>query len=150
MKKTEATNIKVDKERLKRVCQKFNLYLVILFGSYSSGNGLNEESDVDIGILCENGKNIIENDLQILQEFARILKNERLDLVYLNYADPLLLYEITKSGLLLYQDKKDRFAEFKIKALKRHFDAEKFYRLEDICLERFLKRKDINDRQKAS
>lgn len=81
-----------------------------------------------------------------MQAFIKILNNDRLDLVYLNYADPLLLLEIVKNGVLFYQDKKSRFAEFKIAALKRHFDAEKFYRLEDLCLERFNKKELISDR----
>jgi len=82
----------------------------------------------------------------ILVYFVKMEKIDRLDLVYLNYADPLLLSEIAKNGVLLFQDRKSRFAEFKITALKRHFDAEKFYRLEDLCLERFLKKRRVNDR----
>lgn len=133
--------INIDKEALKKVCQKFNIKLVVLFGSHASKKGLKKDSDFDIGVFCENGKNIIKNDLLIIQAFIKVLNNDRLDLVYLNYADPLLLSEIAKNGVLLFQDRKSRFAEFKIAAFKRHFDAEKFYRLEDLCLERFLQKR---------
>jgi len=137
----EIKTINVDKKGLRKICRKFNLNLVILFGSHTSGKGIKKESDIDIGILCENGEKIIENDLRIMKALIKILNNDRVDLVYLKYADPLLLLEIAKNGVLLYQDRKGRFAEFKIRALKKHFDAEKFYRLEDLCLDRLLQKR---------
>jgi len=130
----------IKEEELYKICSKFKLKLVILFGSYASNKGLTEESDIDIGVLCENGKNIIENELPLTRAFIELLGCDRVDLIYLNYAEPLLLLEVVKNGILLYQDRKDRFAEFKIKAIKRHFDAEKFYKLEDLCLKRFLEK----------
>lgn len=135
----EKKTIKFSKIRLKEVCQKFNIKLVILFGSYARREGIAKDSDIDLGILCENGKNIKKKDLLIIQEFSKVFKDERVDITYLNHADPLLLFEIVKNGDRLFQDKKGRYAEFKIKAIKRHFDAEKFYRLEDLCLEKFMR-----------
>jgi|Deesub1362B_J571_1020462.scaffolds.fasta_scaffold00671_20 predicted nucleotidyltransferase len=132
--------ITIKEEKLQKICRKFKLKLVILFGSYASKKGWTEESDIDIGVLCENGKNIIENELPLTKAFIELLGCERIDLIYLNYADPLLLIEVVKNGILLYQDKEDRFAEIKIKAIKRHFNAEKFYKLEDLCLKRFLRK----------
>ncbi|MFQ6082335.1 MAG: nucleotidyltransferase domain-containing protein [Candidatus Aminicenantia bacterium] len=131
----------VDKERLRKICKKSNLNLVILFGSHATKKGIKKESDIDIGILYKKVENIVKNDLRLTQAFIKVLGNDRVDLIYLNYADPLLLFEMAKNGILLYQDKEDRFAEFKIKAIKRHLDAEKFYKLEDLCLERFLQNK---------
>lgn len=137
----EKKEIKVDKKGLREVCKKFNLKLVILFGSYASRKGVKQKSDIDICILCKDVGHIIDNDLRILQALSRVFGSNRIDLTYLNYADPLLLLEVVKNGVLLFQDKKGRFAEFKITALKKHFDAQKFYRLEDLCLEKFIQKK---------
>jgi len=137
----EAKEIHVDKKELREVCQKFNLKLAILFGSCASRKSRRQKSDIDIGILCEGGDHIIENDLLLVQEFIKVFNNDRVDLTYLNYADPLMLSEIVNNGVLLYQDRKGRFAEFKITALKKHFDAKKFYILEDLCFEKFRQKR---------
>jgi len=137
----ELKTIHVDREGLREVCQKFNLKLAILFGSYASGKFIKEKSDIDIGILCKGRNHIIENDLFLIQEFIKLFNNDRVNLTYLNYADPLLLFEVAKNGVLLYQDRRDRFAEFKITAIKKHLDARKFYILEDLCLEKFMQKR---------
>ena len=43
-------NLKIDEERLKKLCQKNGILLIILHGSYAQGN-VREKSDIDIGIL---------------------------------------------------------------------------------------------------
>ncbi len=138
---SETNSIQFNKKKLQELCEKFGLSLVILFGSNAKKKGIKPESDVDIGIQVKDKDTIVKKDLALLSAFTEAFEHNKIDLTYLNYADPLLLYEIVKDGILIYQDKKGRFAEFKIKALKRHFDAKKFYELEDICLQRFTQRK---------
>jgi len=130
-----------NKKRLQEVCEKFGISLVILFGSNAKKKGIKPESDVDIGIQVRDTDIIVKKDLSLLRAFTEAFAHSKIDLTYLNYADPLLLYEIIKDGILMYQDKRGRFAEFKINALKKHFDAKKFYELEDKCLQRFTRRK---------
>jgi len=137
----EANPIQFNKKKLHEVCEKFGLSLVILFGSNAKKKGRKPDSDVDIGIQVKDIDTLVKKDLALLSAFTEAFEHSKIDLTYLNYADPLLLYEIVKDGILIYQDKKGLFAEFKIKALKKHFDAKKFYELEDICLQRFVQRK---------
>ena len=65
--------------------------MVILFGSYASQKGITEESNIDLGVLCENRENIIKNELPLVKAFIELLDCDRIDLTYLHHADPLLL-----------------------------------------------------------
>lgn len=95
---------------IERLSKKFNLKLVILYGSYAK-NKQNENSDIDIAIL---GKNIITfaNLTALNNEFARIFKTKNIDVKSLHNANPLFKYEVTHSGIPLY-DNKNTFPQLK-------------------------------------
>jgi urease accessory protein UreH len=57
-----------------------------------------------------------------------IFHRDRIDLVDLNKASPLLMLEIATKGRVLYEEK-DGFLRFKLKASARYADTRKLRRL---------------------
>jgi hypothetical protein len=74
---------------------------------------------------------------------------DRIDLVVLNYADPLLQFEITAKGIVLYEKEKGEFNKFQVFAMKRNDDGKKFYNLNKIYLENFIKGKKSDVKRKC-
>ena len=102
--------------------------LFILFGSQSTGHATTG-SDFDIGVVAEaplgfEDKNKLKED--IAKEFS--FPEDRIDLVDLNEASPLLQMEAAKSGKLLKGSASD-FFKYKLLAWKRYQHTAKFRKL---------------------
>ena len=54
----------------------------------------------------------------------------KVDPVVLNTADPLLLFEVAIKGMLVYERQQGLASIFKLKAIKMHMDAAKFFALD--------------------
>ncbi|MGH2708311.1 MAG: type VII toxin-antitoxin system MntA family adenylyltransferase antitoxin [Actinomycetota bacterium] len=96
--------------------------LLILFGSRARGQA-HPDSDLDVGALFAPG---VDADLATRLEVVRGLLggSDRLDLVLLNRADPLLLHEVTLTGRSVFEAYSGALEEFRIRAVKRYFDTE--------------------------
>lgn len=128
----------VDPQKLAKLCRSFSLRLVILFGSAVS-RATNAESDIDIGIVSEKPHITAEYEISLVKAVSQLFKSGKVDIVVLNHADSLLLFQVATHGLLLYEKKQGQFNDFKVEAFKRHNDGRKFYRLDEICVKDFLK-----------
>lgn len=126
---------------LKEISEQYGLSLVILFGSQARDTIIREESDVDIAVWLDNGKPEEEIEDAIFSAFINLLKRERIDLVILNYANPLLQFEIASKGIVLYEKGEGEFNRFQVFAMKRNDDGKKFYDLNKVYLENFLRGK---------
>lgn len=71
-----------------------------IFGSYVKNN-TSPTSDVDIALLIEESAFEKLDKLKIITDISRILKRDA-DVVYLNYASPLLSHEVRKHGILIF------------------------------------------------
>ncbi len=102
--------------------------LVILFGSQSKGYS-NPGSDFDIGVV---GSKVLtfEDKNTLIAEIAKEFSfpEDKIDLVDLNEASPLLQMEVSKSGKLLKGSALD-FFEYKLLAWKRYQHTAKFRKL---------------------
>lgn len=116
-----------DKEKLIKLCQKYDLSLVILHGSQAKAN-VTKESDIDVGILGKPGI-IKEKYLDIIRDFTDIF-GDKLDPVFLNGAEALISYFVAKDGVSLYEKTKGLFNSFKISCIARYMDTKKFRLLE--------------------
>lgn len=111
--------------------------LIILFGSTATGKA-GRLSDVDIAISMNRPLTLKEKN-----EIAEAVSNklnvseERIDLVDLINASPLLQYQVANTGKLLEGDPFD-FLRFKVLAWKRYLDTAKFRRLRKNRLEQFI------------
>ena len=123
------------KLKIKKIAKKFQLKLVIVFGSFASGKN-NEDSDLDIAVL--GSKNIFfEDKISLNNEFSSIL-NKNVDLSVLNTANPLLLFEVSRNSILLYGSHEE-FAKFKLRAFNSYNDYAPYFKME-----RNLNKKIIN------
>lgn len=116
-----------NKEKFKATCQKYNLSLVILHGSYTKGI-LSPKSDVDVGFLGE--PDIIkEKYIDILRDFSEFF-GDKFDPVFLNGAEAMITYQVALGGIPLYEKSPGLFNTFKLAAISRYMDTKKFRILE--------------------
>jgi len=131
-------SLNVNIKELKKIVNKFKLNLIILFGS-TIQNSTSEFSDIDIAILSFHKKIDVTYENSLLSSFVELFRRDKIDLIILNYADPLLQYEIAKTGIPIYERSKANFNKFQVQAMKEHNDAQKFYKLDKIYIQNFLK-----------
>ena len=132
------------KEKLQKIAKKFELDIIILFGSYARGHA-NPESDVDIAVrtkLAEGQrsagtarKHDWQWEFDLIRDLVFALDCGNLDIVFINSANPLLMFEIATDGIPLYEADDGAFQDFQLYAAKRHHDAKKIYRLQQLYLE---------------
>jgi predicted nucleotidyltransferase len=128
-------NLKINKERLKSLCQKYNIQLIILHGSYATGNARGK-SDIDIGILGRE-KFDLNNQLDVLNDFSEVF-GDKFDPVFLNGAEPLISYQVAIHGKPLFEEKEGIFQHFQIQAVARYMDSKKFRDMEKSYLKRAI------------
>lgn len=108
----------MNKEILNRIVEKYNIELLVYFGSYGT-EFYNSESDIDIAFLSSD--NLKGKDkLNLLEELIHYHKKSEIDLVDLRTADPILKYEIAINGRLLYEKEEnlfERYSMFYIKSI---------------------------------
>lgn len=104
-----------------------NIKLIILFGSHASGKA-GESSDTDIAVLADHSLTLKEK-MKLTEDIANRLNvnEDKVDIVDIWHAPPLLQHQIAKHGKLLEGDNFD-FTRFKVLAWKRYLDTAKFRR----------------------
>ncbi|OGL41520.1 MAG: hypothetical protein A2043_09600 [Candidatus Schekmanbacteria bacterium GWA2_38_9] len=75
-----------------------------------------------------------------MTDLIKIFKNDSLDVAILNYASPLLLFEVAKKGKLIAERKKGDFLKFKIMAFKKYWETKKFRTLRKTFLNNTISR----------
>lgn len=108
--------------------------MLILFGSQAKNN-THQESDVDLLFVREKALKSNE-ETEIYNELYQVFKN-KIDLINLKNASPLLLGEIAKNGKLLY-GKTAEFKKLKINALLQYLDFEPYFKLQEKILKKHL------------
>jgi predicted nucleotidyltransferase len=110
---------------------------IVLFGSRVKGK-LKKSSDIDIGI-CLRDRISLRKERCLMEEIIHIFKSDQIDIVILNRASPLLLFEIVKNNKLLYERSRGGFLNFKLISMKRYWEYSKFRKFRENYL--FLKAK---------
>ena len=113
--------------------------LIISFGSQATGRA-NAMSDFDIAVLYDK-KLTLTQMTQISHRLAKKLKinEDKIDLVDLNTASPLLSYEVAQNGKLIEGSNFD-FIRFKVRAWKVYLDTAKFRRIGEQMIKNYVKR----------
>jgi predicted nucleotidyltransferase len=132
---------KAQKQKIDQIGKKYNLRLILLFGSFSRGEA-RPESDLDIAIL---GQEPISFDtlLRIYSEMPFVFDNDGnkrrdLDLVSLHDVNPLFRFYVMRDSILLYGKSIDYYS-FKAYAFRDYQESQSLLKLMDIL---------INKRQK--
>ncbi len=100
--------------------KKKEILFIYLFGSRSSSQD-SPSSDVDIAVYTT--KSFSWDDYYLLYgDLTKSLHSDRLDLIWLNAAEPILIFEIIKGAKVLYYKDADILNDFELKAKKNFFD----------------------------
>lgn len=138
----------LNQEKLKKITGKYNISLVIAFGSRVKGTSTNC-SDFDLGVwlgdLGDRGLLPVEPGgyRAIFSDLVELFSIGCLHVVILNTASPLLIHEVALNGKPLYQRQPGMYTSFCARAVQLHQDAYPFYMAERRYLEKYLEaRKD--------
>ena len=114
------------KQKIKEIAGKYQLKLVLLFGSQSSGY-IHKESDVDVAYLPEKSLDF-EKEYRLNYEFTKIFQTDKVDTVDLRKASPLLLYAVFQNPIILFQENDLVFPLYRAYVFKRYIEAKSFYK----------------------
>jgi len=115
------------KGRVEKLAHKYGLSLVLIFGSQAREE-TKRESDIDIAILAS--KKLSEKDMVYLNfEFTNILPIDRVDLVDIHGAPPLLMKQIADSAKVVYQKTSGEYPGFLIYADRLYREARPLFDL---------------------
>lgn len=127
----------IDKTKLPEIASKYHLDLIVLFGSYTKGKS--RPNDLDIAVrttwneflrLSSSSNNRLEWEMNLIASLETIIDlSYDIDLVILNEVyDSTFLFEVARSGELIYQREPTIFAQFRASASRRFDDDAKFRR----------------------
>jgi predicted nucleotidyltransferase len=112
--------------------------LVVLFGS-TARNRAGRDSDLDIAVGCDGPA-----DLDALYPaIVRRLHADRIDLVDLRRAGPVLAFEIARSGQVLLERQPGAFRAFQSLASRRYCDMAKLRRAQRRAIHVFHEREGL-------
>lgn len=117
----------VDREKLERLSRRYGLDMVVVFGSQASGRA-KPGSDVDVAVrLIRRDWDDPQGELDLVGDLVGVFDgNGDVDVAFLNGASPLLLFEVARTGIPVYQRKPTTFLEFQSYAARRYYDHRKF------------------------
>ena len=119
-----------------RLAELHGLELLVLFGSHAAGRA-RPDSDVDVAVRAAGGPLGTQAWMALDEGLAKLLPGRRVDLVDLTGADPLLLRQIFRHAVLLFE-RTGGFAAARLHAFHRYQDYRPFLRLERDAVRRAL------------
>src|SRR5262249_17171080 len=129
----------LDLDTLACVCRRQAVCLLVAFGS-AVRDLRRPDSDLDLSVWMTTA-NMAPPALVRLEVALRpLFPGERLDLVFLNRASPLLQFQVALHGSVLFEAAPGAFHAFQVLASKRHADVAHLRRLDRVCVERFLRK----------
>ena len=113
------------KQLMDKIVHKYSLELVLFFGSRISGE-IHKQSDFDIAYLSKKDLKLTE-EAKLVCDLMPVFKSEKIDLVNLKKASPLLLFAITNDCQVLYQKNLLLFPSLRVYAFKRYIETKPLY-----------------------
>lgn len=124
------------KNRLTPLFRKEELQLVLLFGSIAKGT-FHRKSDIDLGFLFDEPVDV----LTLTNEVAKLLHSDRVDVVDLRRASPLLKFSAAQKGKILHERSDGLFNEFLSLAFRMYIDTKKLRDAHGEMIRDFLEEK---------
>ena len=117
-----------DEAKLKKVARRYNLDLIVLFGSHAKGRA-RRGSDVDIAVRARKRRwGDADWELGLMSDLTAALESaDEVDVAFLNGADPILLFEVACDGVPLFEAEPAGFAQFCSYAARRYEDNRKWF-----------------------
>jgi uncharacterized protein len=110
-----------------------DLELLVLFGSAATGRA-RPRSDLDLAVSCDGRADLDA----IYMALAGRLRTDRLDLVDLRRAGPLLAFQIARTGLVLFERSAGVFRQFQSLASRRYADTRRLREAQRRAIQVFL------------
>ena len=118
-----------DKRKLSKLCEKYNIKLLLLHGSYALGKE-RDDSDIDIAYLANEKELDIKSFFALQHEIHDLVGAEKnLDFHSIHKTDPLFQYKISQNAKLLYGNE-DSFNDFKLHSFVKYHDQKSIRELE--------------------
>jgi len=115
------------KTHIATLAEKYGLSLVVLFGSQATGH-THKESDVDVAYLAD--KKLSYDDEVLLNfDLTEVFRNDKVSLVNLKTAPPLLLKQVVMNAIVLYEKTPHLFIEMFLYALRVYAEAQPLFDL---------------------
>jgi predicted nucleotidyltransferase len=102
--------------------------LAFLFGSYARGQQ-HARSDVDVALLLAPDvprEQYLDYRLKYIQHLTRLFRDDRVDVVILNTAPPLLAHEAI-GGKMLFERSPEARVEFMVRVQREYLDMQYIY-----------------------
>ena len=122
--------MQIDRKRLTEIAQQFGLDLIVLFGSHAKGRAVSR-SDVDIAVRAvKRPWGDWKWDFEVADALSNAIQGDggEVDVVFLNGAAPLLMFEVAQSGQILFEKEWGTFSEFRSYAARVYYDNEPRFR----------------------
>jgi len=117
----------ITEQKIRDLAERNGLVLVLLFGSQSTGHA-RSDSDVDIAVLSE--RHLAETDLVALtNQFAVVFGSDKIDVVGLASASPILARRIADEATVLYDRSGHHFSVFEIAALRKYAESARLFQI---------------------
>lgn len=121
---------------LDQIQQKHNLSLIIMHGSQVTGK-THTKSDVDIAVVRNNEKKF--DLLDLILDLKKYFKTDKIDVIDITHADPLLLFSVIQKSKLLSGDTIN-FKSLEESAFFKYSDYIPYLKMEsDFIMERLNK-----------
>lgn len=120
------------------LCEQYRVRLIILFGSSVTGRR-GPDSDLDLALLGDAPLDLVT----VTTDVIRLLHTDRVDVVDLRRASPLLAMEVARHGRLVYERQPGIHLEFISLAVRRYIDTKKLRDAQKDALHRFLASKGL-------
>jgi predicted nucleotidyltransferase len=112
---------------LEEIRKKHNLSLILIHGSQVTGK-IHAKSDTDIAVMQKDGGKDLDL-FSLYGNFAKIFKTDKIDIVNLTRANPLLLFTVARKSKLLAGSQKD-YDKFKLLAFHKYSDYQPYFKME--------------------
>ena len=119
--------VRFNTEKLKKVARRYNLDLIVLFGSWAKGRARNG-SDVDVAVRARKRRwGDAGWELRLVSALNGALESAgEVDVAFLNGADPILLFEVASDGVPLFEAEPAGFVQFRSYAARVYDDNRKW------------------------
>jgi predicted nucleotidyltransferase len=133
-------NFKIEqiKGKLAPLFDEEGLQLVLLFGSVASGKEY-RESDIDLGFLFNKPIDILD----LTNRVIRLLRTDRVDVIDLSRASPLLKYSAIRHGKLLFEQTPGLFNIFQSLTFRIYVDTKKLRVAQEKAIQYFLEERGL-------
>ncbi|MBI4173147.1 MAG: nucleotidyltransferase domain-containing protein [Candidatus Aenigmarchaeota archaeon] len=113
--------LRTDRKKMAQLAAKFGVEMLVLFGSQARGDA-HKSSDVDIAYLAPGGLSL-RREAQLAAALSHACHAKDIDLVPLRHMQPLLAYQVAKSGKVLYEGRRSLFNSFSLYAIKLYHES---------------------------